>query len=117
MQAAGRHGVDQVSGRLVYYCYIQKLSEEEIASGEVKVKTAEELEPLSSGAPDIYSGFVAVSGGAFGIGKVTGKLAEDGSYIVYAYAVDNYGKGKRSDYICSEGIVIDSAVATTVPPH
>lgn len=105
-----KNGVDQVSGRLVYYCYIQKLSEEEIASGEVKVKTAEELEPLTSGAPDIYSGFVAVSGGAFGIGKVTGKLAEDGSYIVYAYAVDNYGKGKRSDYICSEGIVIDSAV-------
>ena len=105
-----KNGIDKVSGGLVYYVYIQKLSEEEIASGEVKVKTAEELDRLTSGAPDIYSGFVIVSGGASGIGKVTGKLAEDGNYIVYAYAVDNYGNGKRSDYICSEGIVIDSAV-------
>ena len=105
-----KSGVDEVSGNLVYYCYIQKLSDEEVASGEVKVKTAEELDRLTSGARDIYSGFVAVSGASSGTGKITGKLAEDGNYIVYAYAIDNYGKGKRSDYICSEGFVIDSAV-------
>ena len=96
---------DVVSGVGEYYCYIQKISDES-ASGEVPVKNTTELDAIAAGATDIYSGFVSVSSD----GKVQNQLDPDGNYIVYAYAVDN--AGNRSDYICSEGIVIDTLAPT-----
>lgn len=92
---------DETSGIKEYYCYIQKISDD-AASSEVPVKNTNELDAIATGATDIYSGFVSASSD----GKVQNQLGTDGNYIVYAYAVDN--AGNRSDYICSEGIVIDT---------
>lgn len=96
---------DETSGIKEYYCYIQKISDDEAESGEIQVKSSAELDAIATGAEDIYSGFVSAGSD----GKVQNKLGTDGNYIVYAYAVDNVGN--QSDYICSEGVVIDTQYA------
>lgn len=42
--------------------------------------------------------------------SVSFPIDSDGSYVIYAYAADQ--AGNRSAYVCSDGIVLDSAVPT-----
>ena len=89
-------GMD-TSGLDQYFYYIEEVSDEN-AIDNYKVKTAEELDQLS---------FVGVT--ANGASAVTaGSLSKDANYVVYAYAVDK--AGNKSEYICTEGIVRDTAI-------
>ncbi len=104
-----KQGVNAVSGLeeqkgACYYCYIQEI-DDTAAGGEVPVMTKEELAALPAGTDDIKQGFVRYSV-VEGVGMVKDALKNDGNYIVYAYAVDN--AGNQSDYICTEGIVVDA---------
>ena len=102
-----KNGVTEVSGNPAYYCYIQRVSAEEASSGEFPVKTREELDALWENKAietDYFNGFTRVGL----VGRLAGKLSTDGNYIVYARAVDNAGNGNAGDYICTEGIVIDT---------
>ena len=92
------HATDALSGIQTYYYYAHPVE----SPANYQVLTAEqllELERSFTEAPD----------GSF-------TLDADGSYVVYAYAVDN--AGNRSDIICSNGIVIDNTapgLAASVP--
>ena len=105
-----KQGVNAVSGldeqnNACYYCYIQEI-DNTAAGGELPVMTKEELAALPAGTvTDIKQGFVRYSV-VEGVGTVKNALKNDGNYIVYAYAVDN--AGNQSDYICTEGIVVDA---------
>ena len=79
-----------------YWYYIQKINESETTAGSVTPKTAEELDSLQ---------FTKVEKDGDGGTTISGKLDNDGDYVIYAYAKDN--AGNVSGYICSEGIVID----------
>ena len=79
---------DSISGVAAYYYYIDPLGS--------TVRTAEELDKLSFTAHTNDQGKKPVT--------VT-SLASDGSYLVYAYAVD--AAGNRSAYVCSDGVVVD----------
>ena len=87
---------DADSGIMEYWYYIQKINESEITAGSVTLKTAEELDLLQ---------FTKVEKDGDGGATISGKLDNDGDYVIYAYAKDN--AGNVSGYICSEGIVID----------
>lgn len=107
---------DKVSGMTQggakYYCYIQKI-DDTAAGGEVAVKTRAELDDVWHGGNDITTSFIFVSSGLGNVGTVpanSSALKNDGNYIVYAYAVDN--AGNESDYICTEGIVVDTQEPT-----
>lgn len=98
-------GVNQTSGVDKYYYYIQEVTDEE-AAGEYTTLTAEQLEQLSKDGSDATKGFVAVE--ANGSKKVTLQNAnKEKNYVIYAYAVDK--AGNVSTYVCSEGIVQDTA--------
>ena len=91
-------GMD-TSGLDQYFYYIEEVSDEN-AIDNYKVKTAEELDQLN---------FVGVT--ANGASAVTvGSLSKDVNYVVYAYAVDK--AGNKSEYICTEGIVRDTAISS-----
>ena len=79
---------DALSGIQTYYYYAHPVEN----PANYQVLTAEQLLELERS-------FTEVPGGSF-------TLDADGSYVVYAYAVDN--AGNRSDIICSNGIVIDN---------
>ena len=104
-----KNGVNGVSGLAQngarYYCYIQEI-DATAAGGEVAVKTKPELDKMWHGGNDITTSFIFVSIGSGNVGTVSNALKNDGNYIVYAYAVDN--AGNESDYICTEGIVVDT---------
>ena len=87
---------DADSGIMEYWYYIQKINESETPAGSVTPKTAEELDSLQ---------FTKVEKDGDGGATISGKLDNDGDYVIYAYAKDN--AGNVSGYICSEGIVID----------
>ena len=87
---------DADSGIMEYWYYIQKINESETTAGSVTPKTAEELDSLQ---------FTKVEKDGDGGATISGKLDNDGDYVIYAYAKDN--AGNVSGYICSEGIVID----------
>lgn len=72
---------ENVSGLEGYYYYIDK-------SGSTTVKTSSELDQLTFTKGNNFS------------------LAEDGNYVIYAYAVDN--AGNKTGYVCTNGIVIDT---------
>ena len=91
---------DADSGVMEYWYYIEKIDESDIATGSVTVKTVSELKRLET-----ENAFTKVDKGIGGGATVSGKLDLDGHYVIYAYAKDN--AGNASDYICSEGIVID----------
>ena len=91
---------DADSGVMEYWYYIEKIDESDIATGSVTVKTVSELKRLET-----ENAFTKVDKGIGGGATVSGKLDLDGHYVIYAYAKDNVGNA--SDYICSEGIVID----------
>ena len=107
-----KQGVNEVSGLgqngASYYCYIQKI-DDTAAGGEVPVMTKPELDDLQEGGNDVTESFVRVSPGSGGVGtdsKPNNALRNDGNYIVYAYAYD--AAGNKSDYISTEGIVVDT---------
>ena len=79
---------DVLSGIDSYYYYVDK-------SGSTEVLSSDELEDVT---------FTALAEDA----KFS--LTEDNNYVIYAYAVDV--AGNKSDYICSEGIVIDTVAPT-----
>ena len=103
----GVNGVSDITQRgASYYCYMQEI-DDTAADGEVAVKTKDELDELPQGTTsDIKEGFIRVSIGAGSVGTVKDALKNDGNYIVYAYATDT--AGNQSDYICTEGIVVDA---------
>ena len=88
------------SGVMEYWYYIQQIDESGIATGSVTVKTAPELKKLED-----EGAFTKVEKGIGQGATISGKLDLDGYYVIYAYAKDN--AGNASNYICSEGIVID----------
>ena len=79
---------DALSGIQTYYYYAHPVEN----PANYQVLTAEQLRELERS-------FTEATDGRF-------TLDADGSYVVYAYAVDN--AGNRSDIICSDGIVIDN---------
>lgn len=96
---------DPTSGVDKYYYYIQTVSDE-AAVGEYTALTGAELDKLSKDVNDATEGFVCVAANAHNIGTVTGALSKDGTYIIYAYAVDK--AGNKSGYISTEGIGVDT---------
>ena len=96
---------DATSGVDKYYYYIQTVSDE-AAAGEYTALTGAELDKLSKDVNDATKGFVCVTAKAHNIGTVTGALSKDGTYIIYAYAVDK--AGNKSGYISTEGIGVDT---------
>lgn len=79
---------DDLSGIATYYYYVDD-------SGSETVKTADELSSCT---------FTGVNAADSNATKVT-SLSTDGKHVVYAYAVDK--AGNKSNYICSNGVVID----------
>lgn len=102
---------DPTSGVDKYYYYIQTVSDE-AAAGEYTALTGAELDKLSRDVNDATEGFVCVAAKAHNIGTVTGALSKDGTYIIYAYAVDK--AGNASSYVCSDGIVQDTKCAQLI---
>lgn len=96
---------DPTSGVDKYYYYIQTVSDE-AAAGEYTALTGAELDKLSRDVNDATKGFVCVTAKAHNRGTVTGALSKDGTYIIYAYAVDK--AGNKSGYISTEGIGVDT---------
>ena len=96
---------DPTSGVDKYYYYIQTVSDE-AAAGEYTALTGAELDKLSRDVNDATEGFVCVTANARNIGTATGALSKDGTYIIYAYAVDK--AGNKSGYISTEGIGVDT---------
>ena len=95
--------VAEVSGISRYCYYVEKVSDTASAS----VKTKEELDALAAD-----SKFLEAAAGTGSIlpssdgATISGSLSSEGNYVVYAYAVD--GVGNQSDYICTDGIVVDA---------
>ena len=104
-----KEGVNKVSGVSKYYYYIDQITDTASATG----KTKAELDTLAADGK-----FTQVDAGNWLSDSATihGALVEDGSYVVYAYAMDN--AGNQSDYICTEGLVQDASapVVTVTEP-
>ena len=96
---------DATSGVDKYYYYIQTVSDE-AAAGEYTALTGAELDKLSRDVNDATEGFVCVAANALNTGTVKGALSKDGTYIIYAYAVD--AAGNKSGYVSTEGIGVDT---------
>lgn len=82
------HATDALSGIQTYYYYADRVQD----TANYQVLTDYQLQELERS-------FKAAENGRF-------TLDTDGSYVVYAYAVDK--AGNRSAVICSDGIVIDN---------
>ena len=104
-----KEGVNKVSGVSKYYYYIDQITDTASATG----KTKAELDTLAADGK-----FTQVDAGNWLLDSaiIHGALGEDGSYVVYAYAMDN--AGNQSDYICTEGLVQDASapVVTVTEP-
>ena len=85
---------DSLSGVAKYYYYV------DTSAGET-VKPKEELDALANGESGFTECDVTY---ANAIQRIT-SLSADSSCVVYVYAVD--AVGNKSDYICSNGVVID----------
>lgn len=96
-------GVAEVSGISRYYYYVDKVSDTALAS----VKTKDELDALVAGGKfsEAAAGTGTILPSSDGA-TISGSLSSEGNYVVYAYAVD--GAGNQSDYICTDGIVVDA---------
>lgn len=101
--------MNKVSGVSKYYYYIDQITDTASATG----KTKAELDTLAADGK-----FTQVDAGNWlsDSAIIHGALGEDGSYVVYAYAMDN--AGNQSDYICTEGLVQDASapVVTVTEP-
>lgn len=99
-----KNGVDEVSGIDKYYYYVDTITD---ASDEQAAKTKVELDALAEQgkfeSADAGVGKTAVH--ADGV-SISGKLSNQGKYVVYAYAVDK--AGNKSEYICTDGVVVDT---------
>ena len=95
--------VAEVSGISRYYYYVDKVSDTALAS----VKTKDELDALAAGGKfsEAAAGTGTILPSSDGA-TISGSLSSEGNYVVYAYAVD--GAGNQSDYICTDGIVVDA---------
>ena len=104
-----KEGVNKVSGVSKYYYYIDQITDTASATG----KTKAELDTLAADGK-----FTQVDAGNWLSDSATihGALGNDGSYVVYAYALDN--AGNQSDYICTDGLVWDASapVVTVTAP-
>ena len=92
------HATDALSGIQTYYYYADRVQD----TANYQVLTDYQLQELERS-------FKEAENGRF-------TLDADGSYVVYAYAVDK--AGNRSAVICSNGIVIDNiapGLTSTVP--
>lgn len=71
------------------------------------VKTKDELDALAAGGKfsEVAAGTGTILPSSDGA-TISGSLSSEGNYVVYAYAVD--GAGNQSDYICTDGIVVDA---------
>ena len=95
--------VAEVSGISRYYYYVEKVSDTALAS----VKTKDELDALAAAGKfrEAAAGTGTILTSSDGA-TISGSLNSEGNYVVYAYAVD--GAGNQSDYICTDGIVVDA---------
>ena len=95
--------VAEVSGISRYCYYVEKVSDTALAS----VKTKDELDALAGGGKfsEVAAGTGTILPSSDGA-TISGSLSSEGNYVVYAYAVD--GAGNQSDYICTDGIVVDA---------
>lgn len=95
--------VAEVSGISRYYYYVEKVSDTALAS----VKTKDELDALAAGGKfsEAAAGTGTILPSSDGA-TISGSLSSEGNYVVYAYAVD--GAENQSDYICTDGIVVDA---------
>lgn len=114
-----KDGVNETSGVAEYYYYIDTvdasaLSAAASGNGEktAAAKTKAELDALKAAGK-----FTQVTAAGDGQVTISGALSAENHYIVYACAKDKVGN--MSDYICSEGVVIDRTApeitSTTVP--
>ena len=93
---------DNLSGIDAYYYYVDN-------SGNASVKTKEQLDALVGESK--FTKYVAESSVSPLTGTKTLKsLSNEGNYVVYAYAIDM--AGNRSDYVCSDGVVLDRTAPT-----
>ena len=93
---------DNLSGIDAYYYYVDN-------SGNASVKTKGELDELVGESK--FTKYAAESS----VFPLTGtktltSLSNEGNYVVYAYAVDM--AGNRSDYVCTNGVVLDRTAPT-----
>ena len=95
--------VDEVSGISRYCYYVEKVSDTALAS----VKTKDELDALAADGKfcEAAAGTGTILPSSDGA-TISGSLSSEGNYVVYAYAVD--GAGNQSDYICTDGILVDT---------
>lgn len=114
-----KDGVNETSGVAEYYYYIDTvdasaLSAAASGNGEktAAAKTKAELDALKAAGK-----FTEVTAAGDGQVTIPGALSAEEHYIVYACVKDK--AGNMSDYICSEGVVIDRTApeitSTTVP--
>lgn len=102
-----KDGVNETSGVAEYYYYIDTvdasaLSAAASGNGEktAAAKTKAELDALKAAGR-----FTAVTAAGDGQVTISGALSAENHYIVYACAKDK--AGNMSDYICTEGVVVD----------
>ena len=82
---------DSLSGVAAYYYYVDTTGSTTVLSSDALANNT----------------FTEVEGS----GKQTlTSLSSEGSYVVYAYAIDN--AGNRSDYVCTNGVVLDRTAPT-----
>lgn len=114
-----KDGVNETSGVAEYYYYIDTvdasaLSAAASGNGEktAAAKTKAELDALKAAGK-----FTQVTAAGDGQVTIPGALSAEEHYIVYACVKDK--AGNMSDYICSEGVVIDRTApeitSATVP--
>ena len=114
-----KDGVNKTSGVAEYYYYIDTvdasaLSAAASGNGEktAAAKTKAELDALKAAGK-----FTEVTAAGDGQVTIPGALSAEEHYIVYACVKDK--AGNMSDYICSEGVVIDRTApgitSTTAP--
>ena len=114
-----KDGVNETSGVAEYYYYIDTvdasaLSASASGNGEktAAAKTKAELDALKAAGK-----FTEVTAAGDGQVTIPGALSAEEHYIVYACVKDK--AGNMSDYICSEGVVIDRTApeitSATVP--
>ena len=105
-----KDGVNETSGVAEYYYYIDTVDASALSATATKTKA--ELDALKDAGQ-----FTEVTAAGNGQVTITGALSAEKHYIVYACAKD--AAGNMSEYICTEGVVIDRTApeitSTTVP--
>ena len=93
-----KDGVNATSGVAEYYYYIDTVDASALSTAATKTKA--ELDALKTAGQ-----FTEVTAAGNGQVTISGALSAENHYIVYACAKD--AAGNMSDYICTEGVVID----------